>query len=133
MGILGFFQESKKQEKIESKESILVVDDNLELLEMLKKVKLPASMNIIYAESAKEAVKHLHESNIVAILADITMPNQELLDYEIAKMFSKIPVFRMSGNHSHYTNLMLHKPFSTNAYRDVLIQLECLGKMSKAA
>jgi len=133
MSILNFFSDKKEKPSQKKTEAILVIDDNLELLEMLKKIKTSGSINIIYADSAKEAVRHLQESNIVAILADITMPNQEMLDYEIAKRVSKIPIFRMSGNHSHYSNLMLQKPFSMQEYKNIISQLECLGKMSGAA
>lgn len=133
MSILSFFSEKKEKPTLKQKPSILVVDDNLELLEMLKKIKTSSSINVVYADSAQEAVKYLKESNIVAILADITMPNQELLDYEIAKRVSKIPIFRMSGNHTHYSNLMLQKPFSIQEYKNIIDQLECLGKMAGAA
>lgn len=126
MSILDFFH---KQKKISENDfNLLVIDDNLDLIEQLKLVKIPIKINIIYATTSREAAKLLKSMEIHAVLADVQMDDMYLLDYELNKIYDKIPIFRMSGEYSSYSNLILMKPFTLNEYKDVIIQLYGLGK-----
>ncbi len=126
MSILDFFTNKKKIS--ENDFNLLVIDDNLDLIEQLKLVKIPIKINIIYATTSREAAKLLKSMEIHAVLADVQMDDMYLLDYELNKIYDKIPIFRMSGEYSSYSNLILMKPFTLNEYKDVIIQLYGLGK-----
>ena len=109
----------------------MVIEDNVELLEVLRQVTVSPSIQIHFATSALEALKIIRKENIGAILADVEMENKDLLDAHLHKLYSKIPIFRMSGSHRSYTNLMLVKPFSIAEYRSTIIQLQGLGQESQ--
>lgn len=132
MSILNFLKKPQPS-LIPNKFTILVIEDNIELLEVLKAVKIPQEINVVYSSNALEAIGILKHQEINAILSDIQMENMDSLNYEINKLYSEIPVFRMSGSYPSFPNLMLSKPFSMPEYRSTLIQLYGLGKGLKRA
>ena len=89
---------------MEAKKSILIVDDEKMLLEVLNKM-LENNYNVGLAHSASEAIHYLNNNNnrrVDCILLDITMPNITGFDFlhDIRKIpsYHKVPIIIISGN-----------------------------------
>jgi adenylate cyclase len=81
--------------------TLLLVDDDAKLLEMLKLILEKQGHTVVTAESGEEALAALHTGDIDLILADLTMPGidgYQLLDFVKADMnWRNIPVLILSG------------------------------------
>ena len=86
---------------MENKKSILVIDDNLMMLDLIKKM-LEGQFNVSTVNSAANALAHLNNTNVDAILLDIEMPNISGFDflYDIRRIpsYFKVPIIIVSGN-----------------------------------
>ena len=87
---------------MEAKKSILIVDDEKMLLEVLNKM-LENNYDVGLAHSASNAIHYLNNNNKVdCILLDITMPNITGFDFlnDIRKIpsYHKVPIIIISGN-----------------------------------
>ncbi len=122
-------EDNKKEIKITSSESILLVDDEKSLLDLLSTVLNQYGYNIFCAENARQALNILSTESIDLVISDVIMP--EVDGYQLAEMIQKkhpeIKIQMVSGftdehhhginNKSLHENLIL-KPFHT----DVLIK-----------
>lgn len=129
--ILDFLGFKKKQQKVLQDFHLLVVEDTVELLEVLKLAQFPPNIKITMVESGLQAIEVLNLESIDAILADINMPDMDELNKELNKRCGEIPVFRMSGQYDQFVNLVLKKPFGIKEYQDAVIQLYGLSQVIK--
>ena len=135
MGILNFFKKPEPVRVIKTVFKILVVDDDLDLIEMLKLATYPEDVQIIFATSAREALNYLGQNEIDAVMADINMPDQHLLDSKLLSTCGDIPVYRMTGASENYlkVNMMLKKPFGVNKFLAKIQELKGLSRVIKKA
>ena len=86
---------------MEPKKSILIIDDEIMLLDLLKKM-LESKYDVGLVSSASEALHFLNTNKVDCILLDITMPNINGFEflYDIRKIPSYIvvPIIIVSGN-----------------------------------
>lgn len=81
--------------------TILVVDDNLDILAFAKKFLEIAGYAVITAADGEEGIRYYqeHQSSIVLLLTDVRMPNIDGLElvHHVRRIDSKLPVLLMSG------------------------------------
>ena len=86
---------------MENKRTVLAIDDNLMLLDLIQKM-LGNSYNIETANSASTAIHFMNHNKVDAILLDIEMPNISGFDflYDIRKIpsYMNVPIIIVSGN-----------------------------------
>ncbi len=83
-----------------SSSTILVIDDELPVLNMLKLILTRNGFMVDTAESGEEGIKKIDLKNYNLILTDIMMPDisgDQILEYIKGKKKSLIPVIGMSG------------------------------------
>lgn len=133
--ILDFlgFKKAKEQKKQPAEFNLLVVEDTEELLEILSLAQFPPCIKVTMVNNGFKAVEVLKTKPIDAILADINMPDMDLLNKELNVRCGEIPVFRMSGQYDHFVNLVLKKPFGIKEYQAVVYQLYGLSQVVKRA
>jgi CheY-like chemotaxis protein len=97
--------------------TILVVDDNADILGFAKRFLEIAGFTVMTAADGKEGLRcyEEHHSSIVLVLTDVTMPNiggLELAD-RVLERNSKLPVLFMSGRawSAHRGLECIAKPF----------------------
>jgi CheY-like chemotaxis protein len=97
--------------------TILLVDDNVEILRLAKRLLEIAGYAVIAADDGRKGLRLYveHQSSIVLLITDVTMPNMgglELADHVLG-MDSKLPVLFMSGDtwRFHRGLQCLAKPF----------------------
>lgn len=115
------------------KTKILVIDDEDGILTSLKMVKLSDNVELLFCNNAKEALLLIPQ--VDAIISDVQMPNQTLLE-EGLNQFNSEMIYRMTGNINYDFNQILLKPFSLKKFREVisdLVQKNKQFKNSKAA
>lgn len=91
-----------KSETTSSPLRVLLVEDNpaaVELLETLLKVTPSTSIQIVHAQSLREALRLLGEQNFDAVLVDLGLPNSQGLEavYQIQSQNPEIPVVVLTG------------------------------------
>ncbi len=97
--------------------TILVVDDNLDILGLVRKLLEIAGYTVLTAADGDEGLRSYeeHQSNIVLLLTDVVMPkiNGFQLADRVLEMDSQKPVVFMSGEaECNYRNLeCIAKPF----------------------
>ena len=100
--------------------TILLVDDNVDIRALAKKLLERAGYSVAAAADGNEALRYyeLHRSSIVLLLTDVMMPNMNGLELaeHVLRIDSHLPVLFMSGNGDC-----------------VFRGLECLGKPFRAA
>ncbi len=102
-----------------SSSTILVIDDELPVLNMLKLILTRDGFMVDTAENGEEGIKRIESKNYALILTDIKMPGisgDQVLDYLRNKINRLTPVIGMSGtpwllNQSDY-DAVLPKPCS---------------------
>ena len=79
--------------------SILIVDDETEILSLLKELLEPRGFEISTANSGKAALKMTEEANFSCILADLKMQGFEGVEFirELKKIESPAKIIVMSG------------------------------------
>jgi len=86
---------------MDKKRAILVIDDEIMLLDLLKKMLEP-QYEIGIANSASSAISFLNNNKVDLILLDITMPNitgfDFLLDIRKIPSYMDVPIIIVSGN-----------------------------------
>jgi DNA-binding response OmpR family regulator len=132
LDFLGFKKKKEEAKKI-TDFHLLVVEDTEELLDVLRLAKFPEQIKITMVTSGVQAIQTLTTEKIDAILADINMPDMDLLNKELNVRCGEIPVFRMSGQYDHFVNLVLKKPFGIKEYQQAVVQLYGLAKVIKRA
>lgn len=90
---------SKKGAAMDKKKAILVVDDELEFLKMIR-VRLEANnYEVVTAVNGEEAMEKLKHYKIDAVLLDIMLPDINGLDIlkDIRKKDKNLPVFMITA------------------------------------
>ena len=134
---------SKKIDALkEEKGTILIVDDEYDMIELLKAVLSPLGYEIRYTQSGEKALEMVESENIDLILLDLMMPN--INGYEVCKIIKKdkktrmIPILVISALSDVKDNIkamevgaegFLSKPFNNQlviAYVQSLIKVKKL-------
>ena len=104
---------------MESKKTILAIDDNLMQLEMFEKM-LSVKYDIRTVNSASSALAFMNSNEVDAILLDIEMPNISGFDFlfDIRKIpsYMNVPIIIVSGN----TGQEFYKKARSSSAFDVL-------------
>lgn len=85
--------------------SVLVVDDDKMILELLQKVIERQGYKTLIATSGEEALKLLDKHNVGIVISDIEMPSMsgmELLS-QIKKTYNELPVLMITGKNNSHT------------------------------
>ena len=79
--------------------TILVVDDDPSVLEVLREMLKLEGHDVTTAENGNEAVAHVEHKNFDLIITDIIMPEKEGLETiaDIRKRFKCLPIIAISG------------------------------------
>ena len=87
--------------------SVLIVDDEVELLASLKPVLERRKMTILTAQSGEEALSKLRESTVDVVVLDIKMPGMDGLEVlqRIKRDFPAVEVLLLTG-HPHVDSAM---------------------------
>jgi len=126
---------SKKEQPAQGTETILVVDDEPDLLEITKVSLDSLGYNTLVASDGEQALKVLTENpNIDLVFSDVVMPGH-ISGYELAdlvtKNYPKIKIFLTSG----YTGIILtddsHEQFNKNLLQKPYTQLELSKQIRK--
>lgn len=106
--------------------TILLVDDNADILGLAKRLLEIAGYGVITASDGREGLRFYmeHQSRIVLLLTDVTMPNMgglELAEHLLG-MDAKLPVVFMSGDarSAHRGLECLAKPFRPDELIEVV-------------
>jgi DNA-binding NtrC family response regulator len=114
--------------------SILVVDDEILIRDLLYDFFQDQGWNIAVAESAEKALELLKSRQIDLVLADIKMPGMDGLELtsEIHQSYPKLPVVLMTGFPSVETAVAalrkkaadyITKPFNINQLYKLVLSL----------
>jgi CheY-like chemotaxis protein len=109
---------------------ILVIDDELPVLNMLKKILIRNGFLVDTAESGEEGIEKICSKNYALILTDIIMPGisgDHILDYIKNGKKNSTPVIGMSGTpwllNQKKFDAVLSKPCSMKEALTVINQL----------
>ncbi len=97
---------SKVKEALSSgKHSVLVIDDEEEILELLKYVMELERFNVFTASSAEEALDILKTKRVNAVISDIMLPQMSGFDLMnvIKDKYENTPVILITAYGGHYT------------------------------
>ena len=115
----------------------MVVDDNLDILGLVKKLLEMAGYTVLTATDGDEGLRFYkeHQSNIVLLLTDVVMPKIngfELAD-RVLGMDSRKPVLFMSGDAGcNYRNLeCIAKPFRPTELIETVSRVLCANVQSE--
>lgn len=134
-------KEEVKEENVEGRDAILVVDDSDMVLNFISKV-FNNTFNVILANDGNKAIMELSkENNIKGVLLDLNMPNVngfEVLEYLKANdLFVKYPVSIITGADDRDTITkafnyqivdMLQKPFNERDVKRIIERTISYGK-----
>ena len=127
-------KEKLPPKKVEDEINILVVDDDEDLLEILKAYGSPSEhIKMIYANNAEDAISIVKYNSVHGVFSDVRMVNMKLLDDFLTAQASEIPVYRFSGDCVRHLNIRLVKPFDDKEYLSVVKELAGIAKIVKNA
>ena len=113
-----------------SSPSILVIDDELPVLNMLRLILTRNGFIVDTAENGEEGIEKINSNHYALILTDIKMNNvsgEDVLDYIKGKKKKSIPVVGMSGTpwllELNNFDAILPKPCSMKEILTVIKQL----------
>lgn len=112
------------------KKSILVVDDEMEVRQILEKLFSAVGFYVETAENGLDAINKIRNKSYDAVLTDMKMPGmsgQELFEYVRTSLKSSIPILGMSGT-AHLMegcdfDGILEKPFTLRDSISVIRQV----------
>lgn len=106
------------QKSDQQRETILVVDDDLEICSLIRFFLENAGYTVVTADGGEEGLRvyKRHQASISLLLTDVTMPKMSGIDLadRVLQLDSHLPVLFMSGD-APRTNLhasCLTKPFN---------------------
>ncbi len=114
-----------------SGKSILIVEDEIDLLEIFEENLVSEGCLVQKAKNGKEAIKLAEENKFDFILSDIRMPELDGTDFlkYLTTNFKSIPKFIFLSGQSNFTDDelrsmgasdILHKPFNLNQLIEVI-------------
>lgn len=110
---------------------ILVVDDDLDILETLKRLLGDSGYSVICASSVQEALTELDRVTPCLILLDLMMPERNGWDFRVEQQrrfeLANIPVVVMTASatapSSIFASAFLRKPLDLQELRDTIDRL----------
>ena len=95
----------RKRIKISGKRIVLIVDDEPEILNLLKNVLEIERFKVLTAESAEKALEVLTENKVHAIVSDILLPGITGIDLLVAikQQYEHTPVILITGYSGKFT------------------------------
>lgn len=123
---------------METNPTILIVDDEADIRELLSETLRPAGFRLLTASCGREAKQWLANEPIDLVITDIVMPdvNGLSLIMEIVKAHGTVKIIAISGGggiHGRYDYLAIsklvgvkkifRKPFSPNEIKQSVIEL----------
>lgn len=120
--------------------SILVVDDEALIIDMLKRALVDKEIAVVGRESAHEALEYCKANSVDIVLSDIMMPGMdgEKLFYELKKHDPFIQVIMITGYPALESiremleagiNDFIVKPFRIEHVREVIS--ECINRLKR--
>lgn len=117
--------------------SVLVIDDEHALREILSQVLTDAGHRVVGAENGKEASKALATSAFDVVLTDVIMPEKDGMQVisEVRKKFPEVRIIAMSGgghvSRDQYLKIakglgahaILEKPFANQKLLDTIEEM----------
>ncbi len=81
------------------KHSVLIVDDEADILSCFEKFLNKNNINCVIAESAVSAIEILKKSNFEAVVTDIDMPQMDGLEFfsKVKKIDNRLPIILITG------------------------------------
>lgn len=121
------------------KGSILIIDDNVDLLEYLKDFFMIYNYEVILAESGNEGIEKFREFAPDIVISDIRLPDKSgnIVVKEIKEMDQAVPVIVITGYSDHNLILsamkngaveLLKKPFKPKDLKYLITKIETLFK-----
>ncbi len=82
-----------------NQENLLIVDDEVQILEVMKDIFSDMNMNIFLAENAEDALKIVSHNKIKGIISDLNLPGKSGLELyqNIQKNYGDIPFIMLSA------------------------------------
>ncbi len=113
---------------------ILIIDDELQIRSMLKKMLEREDFNVVVASDGKEGMKIFEKEPVDLVITDLIMPEKEGIEViqELRKNNSNLPIIAISGGGKNspgtYLNIakllganaILEKPFAKEKLIDAI-------------
>ena len=79
---------------------ILIVDDEVDILELMKISFERRNYDVLIAKDGKEALEVMRGQNVAVVLSDMVMPNMDGIELlkRIKRRYTDIDVIMMTGN-----------------------------------
>ncbi len=124
------------------KGSILIIDDNVDLLEYLKDFFMIYNYEVILAESGNEGIEKFREFAPDVVISDIRLPDKSgnIVVKEIKEIDNNVPIIVITGYSDHNLILsamkngaveLLKKPFKPKDLKYLVSKIETLFKKIK--
>ncbi|MGE5340172.1 MAG: SpoIIE family protein phosphatase [Candidatus Omnitrophota bacterium] len=124
------------------KGSILIIDDNVDLLEYLKDFFMIYNYEVILAESGNEGIEKFREFSPDIVISDIRLPDKSgnIVVKEIKEIEKDVPIIVITGYSDHNLILsamkngaveLLKKPFKPKDLKYLISKIELLFKKIK--
>jgi len=121
------------------KGSILIIDDNVDLLEYLKDFFMIYNYEVILAESGNDGIEKFREFSPDIVISDIRLPDKSgnIVVKEIKEMDKDVPIIVITGYSDHNLILsamrngaveLLKKPFKPKDLKYLISKIEILFK-----
>ncbi len=121
------------------KGSILIIDDNVDLLEYLKDFFMIYNYEVILAESGNEGIEKFREFSPDIVISDIRLPDKSgnIVVKEIKEIDKDVPIIVITGYSDHNLILsamrngaveLLKKPFKPKDLKYLISKIEILFK-----
>jgi serine phosphatase RsbU (regulator of sigma subunit)/ActR/RegA family two-component response regulator len=121
------------------KGSILIIDDNVDLLEYLKDFFMIYNYEVILAESGNEGIEKFREFSPDIVISDIRLPDKSgnIVVKEIKELDREVPIIVITGYSDHNLILsamkngaveLLKKPFKPKDLKYLISKIETLFK-----
>jgi len=110
------------------KATILIVDDEVAIRELLRESFFKIDCNVLVAADGRQALKTCRETTVDLVITDLVMPEVEGLEMiqQLHREFPSIPVIAMSGTFGNLLDAATH--FGAVAVFEKPIDLEELFK-----
>ncbi|NIM14447.1 MAG: SpoIIE family protein phosphatase [Candidatus Aminicenantes bacterium] len=124
------------------KGSILIIDDNVDLLEYLKDFFMIYNYEVILAENGNEGIEKFREFSPDIVISDIRLPDKSgnIVVKEIKEIDKDVPIIVITGYSDHNLILsamkngaveLLKKPFKPKDLKYLISKIETLFKKIK--
>ncbi len=122
--------------------SILIIDDNVDLLEYLKDFFMIYNYEVILAESGNEGIEKFREFSPDIVISDIRLPDKSgnIVVKEIKEIDKEVPIIVITGYSDHNLILsamkngaveLLKKPFKPKDLKYLVSKIETLFRKIK--